>query len=93
MEKVIWSEAALYDMQQIHDFIYKDSPKYAAIMVNAFFDQADYLSIYTRIGRKVPEINDDSVREIIFKGYRLIYQIRSTHIEILSLIHGSKNLV
>ena len=92
MEKVIWSQSALADLKQIHDFIFKDSPKYALIMVEHIFEQTDYLSNYPQIGRTVPEIDTITVREIIFKGYRIIYQIKATHIEIITVIHGSKLL-
>ncbi|WP_132282528.1 type II toxin-antitoxin system RelE/ParE family toxin [Natranaerovirga hydrolytica] len=43
-------------------------------------------------GRVVPEFPNESIREIIFRTYRIIYEITEENIIILSVIHGSKLL-
>ena len=43
-------------------------------------------------GRVVPEVGDESVRELFVKSYRLIYEIRREHVVILALIHGARRL-
>lgn len=44
-------------------------------------------------GRKVPEINIDSVRELIFGNYRIIYFVASpSRIDILTVHHSAKRL-
>ncbi|TFG04298.1 MAG: type II toxin-antitoxin system RelE/ParE family toxin [Promethearchaeota archaeon] len=44
------------------------------------------------MGRKVPELDDSNIREIIIKNYRLIYTIFKERIQIIRIIHGSRIL-
>ena len=50
------------------------------------------LAQFPRSGRKVPEFDDDNVRELIVYSYRLIYRLTSEGILIAAIIHGSRNL-
>lgn len=45
-------------------------------------------------GRPVPEAERDDIREIVYQGYRAIYQLRETQQEIVivSVVHGSRDL-
>jgi plasmid stabilization system protein ParE len=40
----------------------------------------------------VPEINDENIREVFVKKYRLIYKIKADYVVILALIHGARDL-
>jgi len=45
------------------------------------------------MGRKVPEADHrDEVRELIIQGYRIIYRLQTDQLQILTVIHGSRNL-
>ena len=44
------------------------------------------------MGRPVPEADRDDVRELIYHGYRIIYRTKSARVQILTVIHGSRNL-
>ncbi len=39
------------------------------------------------MGRIVPEIGDPNIRELIVYSYRLIYEVSSSRIEMLAVIH------
>ena len=43
MVRVDWTDQALGDIENIAQFIEKDSPKYANIQVKRFFDKAEIL--------------------------------------------------
>ena len=45
-----------------------------------------------RQGRKVPELNQDVVREVPQYSYRILYEIKETNIDILAVIHKRKDL-
>ena len=51
-----------------------------------------HLKQFPKIGRKVPEYNDPNLREILYKSYRVIYLIKKEHLEVISVIHGSRKL-
>ncbi len=63
--KVIWSPEALIDLEEISDFISKDSANYASSVLTKMLDAADELPVHPRIGRRVPEFDRDDFREIL----------------------------
>jgi len=44
------------------------------------------------IGRMVPEILNPLIRELIVKNYRIIYRLKKTNIEILTVHEGHRLL-
>jgi toxin ParE1/3/4 len=45
------------------------------------------------LGRKVPEASDhDDVRELIVHGYQIIYLLQTEQMQILTVLHGSRDL-
>jgi plasmid stabilization system protein ParE len=43
-------------------------------------------------GRMVPEYNDESIRELIEGGYRIVYILLENQIDVVSVRHRSKPL-
>jgi plasmid stabilization system protein ParE len=43
-------------------------------------------------GRKVPEFDDENLRELIAYSYRIIYRVEPTEVIIASVIHGKRDL-
>ncbi len=92
MVKVKWSKDSIENLKEICKFIALDSPYYARIFNDRVFELVGHLELFPEIGRRVPESEDPKVRELIFKGYRIIYQIKADNLEIISVIHGSRLL-
>lgn len=90
---VKWSLPAKRDLKQIHDYIAGDSKFYARKVVQTIVDQTMLLPEHPRVGRVVPEIQDQNVRELFVYSYRLIYEIGSEGVEILAVIHGRRNFL
>jgi plasmid stabilization system protein ParE len=44
------------------------------------------------MGRKVPKFDDEAVRELSLYSYRILYEIKITHIDILAVIHKRRDL-
>ncbi|MGV8083390.1 MAG: type II toxin-antitoxin system RelE/ParE family toxin [Coriobacteriia bacterium] len=89
--RVEWSDRALDRVDEIADHIALDRPSAAERWVIDLFDTVERLSPFPESGRKVPEIDDDCVREIMFGAYRVIYQVRS-FVEVLTIQHGRQLL-
>ncbi len=88
-----WTEPALEDLNSIKAYISKDSPFYAKRFIERLFEVAEKLADFPELGRKVPEANyQESIREIIFQNYRIIYLIQDNNINILAVIHGNRDL-
>lgn len=90
--KVMWSETAWGDLEEVADYIAKDSSHYAAALVREARDAARTLAHLAERGRVVPEFNDTSIRELFVRNYRLIYQVAEQAIYIVGFIHGSRDL-
>ena len=66
MGKVIWSPTAYKDIDLVAEYIAKDSPDRASQFVSKLTEQTDQLKSFPRAGRRIPEINENSMREIIY---------------------------
>ena len=88
---VIWMEPAKADLRHIHDFIAEDSKRYARKVVREMVEKTDILDEVPKLGKVVPEINDDNVRELHLYSYRILYEIKPPNIEVLAVIHKRRD--
>jgi plasmid stabilization system protein ParE len=88
---VIWAGPAKTDLKAIYDFVASDSKYYAKKVVQDIIDRTNIIESYPMIGRKVPEIDDENVREIFAYSYRILYEIKSEKIYIIGIIHGRRD--
>ncbi|MEA4964028.1 type II toxin-antitoxin system RelE/ParE family toxin [Lutispora sp.] len=89
---VKWSKTAMDDLRRIYNYISEDSVIYAKKVVEEIINKSDYLKTYPNIGRSIPELNNPRIRELIVYSYRMVYQVESEDVEILTLVHSKKNL-
>ena len=90
--RIEWSEIAEADLDDIYDYIACDVPYYAELFIDQLIKATDNLEDHPRLGRKVPEADYRDVRELIVQGYRIIYRLQTEKLQILTVIHGSRNL-
>ena len=69
--KLIWSPIALDDLHDIVLFIARDNPQRAMSFGYELISQTDELQVFPEFGRTVPEYQDQHIREIILRPYRL----------------------
>jgi len=62
-QPLVWSQEALDDVDEIAEYISRDSRYYAQQVVEKFFQLADTLAEQPLIGRIVPELNNEHIRE------------------------------
>jgi plasmid stabilization system protein ParE len=89
---VKWSLRARADLRAIHDYIAKDSPFNAKSVAQEIRRKADSIAALPYSGRKVPEINDEQVREVPANSWRILYHIRNGDICVVTLVHKRRNL-
>jgi toxin ParE1/3/4 len=90
--RVVWSRRALQDLEAIAEYIAEDSPAYAAVVVRNIVQQTRLLSQFPRSGRKVPEFDDENIRELLAYSYRIIYRFQENEVLIAAVIHGKRIL-
>ena len=93
MVKVVWTQRALYDLEDIADYISKDSVKYASLTLEKILDTASLIEANPLLGRIVPETNDKNIREIIKGNYRVIYFLSSDHAAIILTVFHTARLL
>ncbi|PKL95653.1 MAG: hypothetical protein CVV18_04690 [Gammaproteobacteria bacterium HGW-Gammaproteobacteria-8] len=84
---VIWTDPAKADLRSIHDFIAADSRHYARKVVQDLVDKTDIRDRLPHIGRVVPELGDDNIRELLPYSYRVLYEIKSNDVFVLAVVH------
>jgi plasmid stabilization system protein ParE len=93
MAQVRWSLTAGNDLQDIEDFIARDSVLHAVAFVDRLVEAAETLLKNPRIGRVVPEFDREDLREVIFRSYRIVYLLQDDQIFLLRVVHGSRDLL
>jgi plasmid stabilization system protein ParE len=79
-------------LEVIAEYIAEDSPAYTAAVVKNIVQQTKQLSQFPRSGRKVPEFDDENIREVFAYSYRIIYRLQQDEVLIAAVIHGKRVL-
>ena len=92
MARLRWSTQALAELDQIETFLARTSPAYARAFVTGVFAGVRRLEPFPRSGRVVPELYDEAVRELLHRGYRIVYHVDADDecAEIVTLFHSSQ---
>lgn len=90
--KIIWTEQALDDLQSIVLFIAQENNTVAESFGFRLMSKVDLLAKFPEIGRVVPEKNDETIREVVLRPYRIIYQVLSEKqmIAVIRVWHGAR---
>ncbi|MFB3894017.1 MAG: type II toxin-antitoxin system RelE/ParE family toxin [Phycisphaerae bacterium] len=93
MGKVIWTQPALDDLKNIVSYIAEDSPTYAEDFGLQLVDASMRLGEHPRMGRVVPELHSEGIRELIRGNYRIIYQVGGDVAYIVAVIHANRDII
>ena len=88
--KVVWTDEAYRDLDEISEWIAQDNPTAAARFVAELLARGNSLVRFPKRGRVMPEFGDENIRELLHGDYRIVYRIEDKRIEILSISHGAK---
>lgn len=88
--RVVWTRPALADVLQIKEYIASDSPRYAQRVAERLFAAVERLSKYPLSGRMVPELNEQTVREVVDAPYRIVYRVRADVLAIIAVAHSAR---
>lgn len=90
--KVIWTDEAITDLRQLVEFIAQENPAAAVKLGEEIIRKSLQLSEQPRLGRRLRELKRDTLRELIIRPYRLIYEIddQAGTIRVRVLWHGAR---
>jgi len=83
--KIIWSSLSVERLEEIFEYISNDNRSAAVKMINKIFSKVETLRDYPQIGRKVPEVNREEIRQLTLGEYRIIYRAEKSRIIILTI--------
>jgi toxin ParE1/3/4 len=90
--KVLWTDAAVAQLEALSDYMAQTSPEYARRIVDRLTKRSRQIAAFPFSGRMAPEYELNEVREVIEGSYRIIYLIKEDEeqIEVLAVIHSSR---
>jgi toxin ParE1/3/4 len=83
--KITWSPLAAEQVRDIASYIALDKPSVAEQWIDKMFDSVEQLIDLPKSGRAVPELQINSIRELVQGNYRVIYKIQDNSISVLTV--------
>lgn len=92
MARIIWTEPALLELDEIADYISLDDPKAAKKLVRKAFDRIEHLADHPKSGKLVEEFENSVYREVVLPPCRIFYRIEDKIIYIIHIIRDEQLL-
>ena len=92
--QVKFSRSAESDIEDIVRYISIDDPDQALRFGKLLIHHASGLAQFPERGRVVPEFDDDSIRELIVRRYRIVYRLNHNlrSIEVIRVWHAARDI-
>ena len=92
MARLIWTEAALLDLDEIAEYIALDNPLAASRYVEKVFDRIQMLAAHPNSGKRPAELPRTSYREVVVTPCRIFYRVEKNTIYILHVMRSERLL-
>ncbi len=92
MTRVIWTRQAAEDVEAIKAYVARDSERYASLLAERLVAAVGRLELFPHSGRVVPEVGDESLREVLYGNYRLVYRLHVESVEVITVYHAARLL-
>ena len=73
--QVILSPKAIEDLEAIVRYVAAESPQAARKIGQQLIEKTKELSQYPLRGQRVPEFDDENIRQLIIRPYRIVYRV------------------
>lgn len=91
MVAINFTPKALEKINQIAEYISQDSESWAKQFVKRIFERTELLKAQPKLGRIVPELGEENIRELIFGNYRIVYRLISEEqIDVITVHHSAQ---
>ena len=92
--EVVWSPAAVSDLDELLAFIEADRPLVAEQILDRIARRAGILATLPKRGRAVPELipyGVSLIREVIEAPWRIVYRIDDRVVRVLAVLDGRRD--
>jgi toxin ParE1/3/4 len=90
--KLVWTKEALHHLLEIEEYISRDNQTVAIDFVDKLISLAETIVDNPKKGRVVPELSLENIRELLYKNYRIVYLIKKSSVEVLTVFEGHQLL-
>ena len=90
--EVIFTDRFLTRVEECTDYIALDDIPTAIKWAEGVFTHCEQLIAQPESGRMVPEFNRAEIKELIHGNYRLVYELKSSRIDMLTIWHVRQSL-
>ncbi|GMV93791.1 MAG: hypothetical protein AMXMBFR82_35690 [Candidatus Hydrogenedentota bacterium] len=92
MARLIWTEPALADLDEIAEYIALDNPQAASRFVAKVFGKVERLRPHPKSGKRPPELTRTHYREIVVAPCRIFYRVEKHDVYILHIMRSERLL-
>ncbi|MBT7959667.1 MAG: type II toxin-antitoxin system RelE/ParE family toxin [Akkermansiaceae bacterium] len=92
MARLVWTDPALQDLEQIADYIALDDDAAARRLVKKVFAQAAQLEDFPEMCPKPHDLPDTAYRHLIIDPLRIFYRVQDDLIYIVYVMRHEKHL-
>lgn len=71
-------------------YIARDSPSYATAVVTRIVEATRKLEQFPFAGRIVPEVGQETIREVFAYSYRVMYRVEADRVTVATVVHGKQ---
>lgn len=90
MRKIRWSHQALRDLQELGRYLSSKNPTAARHLLTRLRERVAALVEFPMMGRIVPELMREELREILEKNYRIVYLVSDEFIDIVTVFEAHR---
>lgn len=90
MARIIWTEPALQDLDQIADYISLDKPAAAKRFVHRVFERIEQLTKHPMSGSVAPELKGTQYRQLVIPPVRIFYRPMNDVVYIVYVMRGER---
>ncbi|MCK6681490.1 MAG: type II toxin-antitoxin system RelE/ParE family toxin [Thermoanaerobaculia bacterium] len=90
--RLSWTERARLDLIDIGRFIAEGDPGAAWRWVERLQARARMAARMPGAGRKVPELGREDIREVVERGYRIVYLVTKRDVRVLTVFESHRLL-
>ncbi|PSQ90124.1 MAG: type II toxin-antitoxin system RelE/ParE family toxin [Bacteroidetes bacterium QS_8_64_10] len=93
MAEICFTKQAQSELDAIVEYYERvGATDFAEVFEEKVIEKIRPLEQFPRVGRMVPEIEDEAIREVIYRNYRIVYIVDrdDEEVEVLTIFHSSQ---
>ena len=92
MARLVWTEPALQDLEEIAEYIALDDISAAKRLVSEVFSVMEMLEKFPNSGRRPPKLKRTQYREKVVGPCRIFYRVEKESVFVLYIMRGEREL-